>query len=302
MRFALSLGVAFAALTLAASAHTDHQRTVIRHHGGGMDLNIDADEDGWVTRAEASAAADRAFDQMDGNDDGRLDSADRRALHTFDVHIDGPEVEVLEGGDDDRRVRIFRHGDGDDDIIDREVSRAVREAERAAEEAERTAERAEREAERAAEMAERHAERLEREAEREAERAEREAERAERHAERAERHIERHIVIVRGDGLKYPIDFSFDANRYFEPGDPNHAGVTVHRGLHDSTLIDYINNNPLNFFCADFSHLCCNDMRKANADGLLPFDADRIDCIDWLGSNVDIEREFWPDGTSKNVW
>ena len=200
MKFALSLGVAFAALTLAASAHTDHQRTVIRHHGGGMDLNIDADEDGWVTRAEASAAADRAFDQMDGNDDGRLDSADRRALHTFDVHIDGPEVEVLEGGDDDRRVRIFRHGDGDDDIIDREVSRAVREAERAAEEAERTAERAEREAERAAEMAERHAERLEREAEHAAERAEREAERAERHAERAERHIERHIVIVRGDG------------------------------------------------------------------------------------------------------
>lgn len=199
MRFALSLGVAFAALTLAASAHTDNQRTVIRHHGGGMgDLNIDADNDGWVTRAEASAAADRAFDHMDGNDDGRLDSADRRALHTFDVHIEGPEVEVLEGGDDDRRVRIFRHGD--DDIIDREVSRAAREAERAAEEAERTAERAEREAERAAELAERHAERFEREAERAAERAEREAERAERHAERAERHIERHIVIVRGDG------------------------------------------------------------------------------------------------------
>ncbi len=194
MKFALSLGVAFAALTLAASAHTDHQRTVIRHHGAGMDLNIDADDDGWVTRAEASAAADRMFDQVDSNDDGQLDSADHRARHAFDVHIDGPEVEVLEGGDDgDRRVRVIRRGGDRDVVIEREVSRAVREAERAAE-------RAEREAERAAQMAERHAERAVREAERAVERAEREAERAERNAEAAERLVERHIVIIRGDG------------------------------------------------------------------------------------------------------
>jgi hypothetical protein len=193
MKFALSLGAAFAALTLAASAHTDNQRVVVRHHGGGLDLNIDADDDGWVTRAEASAAADRIFDQLDSNDDGRLDSADHRSLHTFDVHIDGPEIEVLEGGDGDRRVRVIRRGGEDSERIEREVERAVREAERAAEEAERHVERAEREAERAAEQAER-----------QAERAVREAERAARHAERAardaERHLERQVVVIRGHG------------------------------------------------------------------------------------------------------
>jgi hypothetical protein len=204
MKFALSLGAAFAALTLAASAHTDQQRVVVRHHGGGLDMNIDADDDGWVTRAEASAAADRIFDQLDSNDDGRLDSADHRSLHTFDVHIDGPEIEVLEGGDGDRRVRVIRRDGVDNERIEREVERALAEAERAVEEAERHAERAEREAERAAEQAERHAERAEREAERAAEQAERHAERAVREAERAardaERHLERHVVVIRGHG------------------------------------------------------------------------------------------------------
>lgn len=186
MKFALSLGVAFAALTLAASAHSDHPRVAVRHHGAGLDLNIDANEDGWVTRAEASAAADRIFDRMDGNDDGRLDREDHASLRTFDVHVDGPEIEVLEGGDGERRVRVIRRGGEHDELIEREVERAVAEAERAAEHAERAAERAEREAERAVEQ------------------AEREAERAARHAERAardsERHVERHVVIIRGHG------------------------------------------------------------------------------------------------------
>lgn len=181
MKLALSLGVAFAALTLAASAHTDHPRAV-RHHGAGLDLNIDANEDGWVTRAEASAAADRIFDRMDGNDDGRLDREDHASLRTFDVHIDGPEIEMLEGGDGERRVRVIRRGGEHDEMIEREVERAVAEAERAAEHAERAAERAEREAERAVE------------------RAEREAERAARHAEHEARDSERHVIIIRGHG------------------------------------------------------------------------------------------------------
>ena len=182
MKFALSLGVAFAALTLAASAHSDHPRVVVRHHGAGLDLNFDANGDGWLTRAEASAAADRIFDRMDGNDDGRLDREDHASLRTFDMHIDGPEIEVLEGGDGERRVRIIRRGGEHDEMIEREVERAVREAERAAEQAERAAERAEREAERAVE------------------RAEREAERAARRAEHAVRDSERHVIISRGNG------------------------------------------------------------------------------------------------------
>jgi hypothetical protein len=172
MRLALTVGAAFAAMTLAASANTDHTRVFVRHHGGA-DLNMDANDDGWISRDEAAAAADRVFDQMDSNNDGRLTGDDRAALHDFDIRIDAPDVEVLEGEDGERRVRVIRRDL--DEEVEREVERAVREAERAVEQAERRAE----------------------EAERMAERAGRDAEHA---ARDAERHLERHVVVIRGDG------------------------------------------------------------------------------------------------------
>ena len=187
MKFALTLGAAFAALTLAASAHSDSHNVFVRHHG--TDLNIDADGDGWITRSEAAAAFDRAFDQMDSNNDGRLTSEDHAALQDFDVRVDGPhfrmhapDVHVLEGEDDgERRVRIIRRGENDEEV-EREIERAMAQAERAIERAERDVERAERQAERA--------ERLARDAERHAERAARDA----------ERHTSREVVIIRGEG------------------------------------------------------------------------------------------------------
>jgi hypothetical protein len=45
-------------------------------HGPGMDLNLDANHDGWISRDEASAAADRMFAELDANHDGRLTEAD----------------------------------------------------------------------------------------------------------------------------------------------------------------------------------------------------------------------------------
>jgi len=197
MKLALTVGAAFVALTLAASAQSNHQYTFIRHHGGG-DLNIDADEDGWVTRSEAAAAFDRAFEMMDSNDDGRLTGEDHAALDDFNIRVDVPEIEVLEGANGDR-VRVIHRGEIDAHI-EREVERAVRQAERAAEQAERLAEDAERRAEEAEDRAERARERADRDAERAAERAEREAERAERDAERAERHADREVIIIHGHG------------------------------------------------------------------------------------------------------
>jgi hypothetical protein len=152
MKLALALGVALAGLTVAASAHQSGEtRVMVRHHGG-HDLDIDANTDGWITRAEASAAADRIFDDMDSNDDGRLTSEDRPHMEAFDIHIDAPEVEVLDGEEGERRVRVIR----------REVERAeeaARQAERSAQDVERAA----REAEEIARGAEEHARRVERE-------------------------------------------------------------------------------------------------------------------------------------------
>jgi hypothetical protein len=201
MKLPVALGVALAALTVAAaSAHSNSRHVIVR--GGHSDVEIDANEDGWITRAEASSGFERIFADLDSNDDGKLDDTDRRRHR---IRVDGPNVRVLEGGNG-RRIRVIQNGDDveiDEGEIEREVERAMEEAERAMEGAERDAERAERHAERAAREAERHAERAEREAERHAERAEREAERAERHVQR---HVFRSsdgdhdVVIIRTNG------------------------------------------------------------------------------------------------------
>ncbi len=62
MKLALALGAAFAAITVVANAEPERQVFVhLEVLAGGQD----ADEDGWVSRAEASTAADRMFAEMD---------------------------------------------------------------------------------------------------------------------------------------------------------------------------------------------------------------------------------------------
>ncbi|MBI1249937.1 MAG: hypothetical protein GC189_00505 [Alphaproteobacteria bacterium] len=79
MKKALIAGAALIALGGVAFAQAGHGPG--RHgHGHAMGMeNLDADEDGWVTRAEMGAAADRMFAARDANSDGKLDDADRQA-------------------------------------------------------------------------------------------------------------------------------------------------------------------------------------------------------------------------------
>jgi hypothetical protein len=154
MRLALALGAAAAGLVVAADALADRAHVIVRH---ASDTEIDADGDSWITRAEAAAAADRMFERMDRNDDGRLTTDDHPPMADFDIRVEVPEVEVLEGEDGDRRIRIIRRG-ADGERVEREIELA----EQAIERAEREAERAARHAERAAEQAERRAHEVER--------------------------------------------------------------------------------------------------------------------------------------------
>ena len=185
MKLPIALGIAVAALAVAGASAQSTSRHVIIHGNSDSVSRIDANDDGFVTRAEASASFERIFADLDTNNDGKLDDADHREIR---VDVDGPNVRIFRSGDGD--VRVIR-GELDDETearIEAEVEAAVARAEAHAE------------------RAERHAERLEREVERAVERAERDAERAERDAERAERHVERirdgnrEIIIIRGDG------------------------------------------------------------------------------------------------------
>ena len=145
MRLSIALGITAAALTVAvASAQSVTRQVVVRH--GAADINIDANEDGWITRAEASSAYERIFGDLDINDDGKLDAADHaQREHVGVFRGDGGEVRVFSGDmDEQTRARIERDVDAAMRRAEIEVERAERDAERA----ERDAERAEREVER----------------------------------------------------------------------------------------------------------------------------------------------------------
>lgn len=192
MKLPIALGVALAALTVAGAAAQSSSRHIVVSRSGGSDVNLDANEDGWLTRAEASAAFERIFNDLDTNNDGKLDSNDRQSQR---VHVsgNGPAVHIFRNGDgDDRReVRVVTGelSAEDEARIEAQVAAAMARAEAHVERADRDRIRAEREAERAERMAERRAERVEREVERAVERAERNGERN-----------DRHVVIIRTNG------------------------------------------------------------------------------------------------------
>ncbi len=207
MRLSLALGVAAAAWAVAAYANP-HTRIFVGHNGAAE--RVDTDGDGWVTRAEAAAAADRLFASLDANEDGRLTFADRES--EFDVHIehgdvhlhrllgeDGPDVEDLPDGCDvveqgpngapragvrvGRRVMIVCH-DNNGGRSEREMT-ILRGGEHISPEEQARIER--------------EIERVEREAEQASREAERLAEDAERMAENIERRVHREVVVINGD-------------------------------------------------------------------------------------------------------
>lgn len=128
MRLAFAAGIAAGGLAFSALAHEMPR--------------IDANQDGWVTRAEAAALAERVFAELDSNDDNKLDAADRSRHQMFELHLDGGDgagqrierrierhiessqgehVEMhIEDGEEahvERRV-IIRRGDGGEEELD----------------------------------------------------------------------------------------------------------------------------------------------------------------------------------------
>ncbi|MFZ2031704.1 MAG: hypothetical protein WAU68_15435 [Vitreimonas sp.] len=124
MKFVLAFAVAALGATgVAAYAEQGDHVMIMRHHGGPM-MDIDTNHDGWITRAEATAAADRMFEHMDSNHDGRLTEADHPQMeHDVDVRIGGPGelpapddrncTRTTEPGPDGhgQRVTVICHGD-----------------------------------------------------------------------------------------------------------------------------------------------------------------------------------------------
>ena len=126
--FAGAAALALAGIGAAAvSADTPSAPREERHRPFA---DIDANRDGFVSRDEARAQAERMFDRMDSNDDGKLDSSDRgrterrvvekhvirkgdgKDARTFEERIEEDVViEHVGPGDGERRVIVRKHGD-----------------------------------------------------------------------------------------------------------------------------------------------------------------------------------------------
>jgi hypothetical protein len=115
MRLALTLGAAISAFTMTASAQPHEAphppRVMVLHGGMGMGASADANNDGWISRNEASEAADAQFARLDENNDGRL-SEEERGGGQFHIRVgegDDNCTRAEEGDANDRRVRVECH-------------------------------------------------------------------------------------------------------------------------------------------------------------------------------------------------
>lgn len=96
-------------------------------------------------------------------------------------------------------------------------------------------------------------------------------------------------IVVSGEGLELPIDFSLDD--FYAPVGRTEDRVTVVRGNYSINLIDYLNESNLDFYTADSSLFTGNELFVPKEDAQ-PISADHLRVWDWAGT--DIENEITP--------
>ena len=121
-RVLLLAGAAFAAVALGALAHAEdrQERREVRIERHMERIGrIDANTDGFITRAEAQAEAERMFGELDGDSNGKLDAADHAGGRHVMIHRIDDGGHGGEHGDSHGRHHGRGHGpdhDGDSDV------------------------------------------------------------------------------------------------------------------------------------------------------------------------------------------
>lgn len=108
------------------------------------------------------------------------------------------------------------------------------------------------------------------------------------------------VKLTLDETFQYKMSFSFDTDRFFEPAEPDAPKVSIlyERGAVD--IIDILNEELLHFYTADLALLHGFSLLRPSPDDQPLFDVGKFEVRDWIGSGVDIQREFG-DGADGRV-
>jgi len=104
--------------------------------------------------------------------------------------------------------------------------------------------------------------------------------------DRARTNRDRIRIIVSGDGLELPVDFSLDD--FYSTGRGQEGRVNVVHGNWSANLIEYLNESNLNFYTADGSLFTANELFEPKEDAR-PISPDQL--TPWAWEQVDITNE-----------
>lgn len=105
--------------------------------------------------------------------------------------------------------------------------------------------------------------------------------------------------IIKGEGLNLAINYLLDQDgAKFQKLD-HLENLFILKKSGEVSIIDFLNNNPINFYFHDLSRLCGNEFYRNNIE-YKPFELKDIEVIDWEKENVDITVEDTKDSKLEN--
>jgi hypothetical protein len=93
------------------------------------------------------------------------------------------------------------------------------------------------------------------------------------------------------DDEQWTLDFEPAGKRLFSYATKAAIPLTLDVGTQEVDLVDYLNNQPLEFYFTDFSRVKGEELFTSPI-APDPFERSRITVIDWAANNVDIQKEF----------
>lgn len=98
-------------------------------------------------------------------------------------------------------------------------------------------------------------------------------------------------LAIIGEEIEWQVDYSLTSNKLFTALATNTKELNLRQGYGSIPFINYLNNKPLRFFCADLSSVQGFEVFRFDSS-LSPYDANIIETFPWDTHAVDIEIEF----------